>query len=135
MITRLLRSAVLAVVGMALVGVPALARHDNDRDGDDDERVFVIRDSRPRSGVVVREVRSPRVIVRDRDDDDWRDRFDNDRGRFDDRPYGWSRGRKVGWGNCDLPPGQAKKYGCRNRSNIILRERPVYRRPLFYFGF
>lgn len=36
---------------------------------------------------------------------------------FDDyaparRPPGWERGRKVGWGGCDLPPGQAKKYGC-----------------------
>ncbi len=27
-------------------------------------------------------------------------------------PPGWERGRKTGWGNCDLPPGQAKKYGC-----------------------
>lgn len=27
------------------------------------------------------------------------------------RPQGWDRGRKVGWGNCRLPPGQAKKYG------------------------
>ncbi len=30
----------------------------------------------------------------------------------DGRPPGWSRGRKVGWRGCDLPPGQAKKYGC-----------------------
>ncbi len=30
-----------------------------------------------------------------------------------DRPRGWSRGRKTGWGDCDLPPGQAKKHGCR----------------------
>jgi hypothetical protein len=30
------------------------------------------------------------------------------------RPPGWDRGRKVGWGNCDVPPGLAKKYGCRN---------------------
>lgn len=28
------------------------------------------------------------------------------------RPPGWERGRKVGWRGCDLPPGQAKKYGC-----------------------
>ena len=28
------------------------------------------------------------------------------------RPPGWDRGRKMGWGNCDMPPGQAKKYGC-----------------------
>ena len=29
------------------------------------------------------------------------------------RPTGWDRGRKVGWGNCDMPPGLAKKVGCR----------------------
>lgn len=28
------------------------------------------------------------------------------------RPPGWNRGRKRGWGNCDLPPGLAKKEGC-----------------------
>ncbi len=30
------------------------------------------------------------------------------------RPPGWVEGRKVGWGDCGLPPGQAKKYGCRS---------------------
>jgi len=25
------------------------------------------------------------------------------------RPYGWSRGRKVGWRGLGMPPGQAKK--------------------------
>ncbi|HJY84358.1 MAG TPA: hypothetical protein VKK81_25160 [Candidatus Binatia bacterium] len=30
------------------------------------------------------------------------------------RPPGWNHGRKTGWGNCDVPPGQAKKYGCHN---------------------
>jgi hypothetical protein len=32
-------------------------------------------------------------------------------------PYreGWYNGRKVGWRGCDLPPGLAKKYGCRGR--------------------
>lgn len=34
-------------------------------------------------------------------------------GDRDERPPGWSRGKKTGWGNCGLPPGQAKKYGCR----------------------
>ena len=34
------------------------------------------------------------------------------RGRYDDDPPGWSHGRKAGWGNCDLPPGLAKKRGC-----------------------
>ncbi len=28
------------------------------------------------------------------------------------RPPGWSKGKKTGWGNCGMPPGQAKKYGC-----------------------
>lgn len=30
----------------------------------------------------------------------------------DDRPPGWGHGKKTGWGNCGLPPGQAKKRGC-----------------------
>ena len=30
----------------------------------------------------------------------------------DSRPPGWSRGKKTGWGDCGLPPGQARKYGC-----------------------
>jgi hypothetical protein len=29
----------------------------------------------------------------------------------DHRPPGWDRGKKVGWGNCNVPPGQAKKAG------------------------
>ncbi len=29
------------------------------------------------------------------------------------RPPGWSEGKKTGWRDCGLPPGQAKKYGCR----------------------
>ncbi len=28
------------------------------------------------------------------------------------QPPGWSHGRKTGWGDCNVPPGQAKKYGC-----------------------
>ena len=31
-------------------------------------------------------------------------------GERDARPPGWSRGKKTGWGDCGLPPGQAKKY-------------------------
>jgi hypothetical protein len=44
-------------------------------------------------------------------------------GDRDDRPPGWSRGKKTGWGNCGLPPGQAKKYGCRT---YIYEGRPHY---------
>jgi hypothetical protein len=28
------------------------------------------------------------------------------------RPFGWDEGEKVGWGNCNEPPGLAKKDGC-----------------------
>ena len=28
------------------------------------------------------------------------------------RPPGWDKGKKTGWGDCDVPPGQAKKQGC-----------------------
>jgi hypothetical protein len=34
-------------------------------------------------------------------------------GDHNSRPPGWSQGKKTGWDNCGLPPGQAKKYGCR----------------------
>lgn len=120
---RLLPIAVVVMAFAVLAAVPAEARHRGRRFDDRRARVVVVD-------------RSPRVFaVRDRFDDR-RGRFDYRRDRFDgDRPYGWNRGRKVGWGNCDLPPGLAKKYGCYDRRTIILRERPVYRRPLFYFGF
>jgi hypothetical protein len=44
-------------------------------------------------------------------------------GDRDDRPPGWSHGKKTGWGNCGLPPGQAKKYGCRT---YVYEGRPHY---------
>ena len=52
----------------------------------------------------------------DRGYSDWRG--DGDRWSFgrqaDQRPPGWDKGKKTGWGNCDVPPGQAKKQGCSN---------------------
>ena len=65
----------------------------------------------------------------DRDDDD-DDRWEH-HDRYDVRIYniheglppGWREGRKTGWGNCGLPPGQAKKYGCRT---YVYEERRYY---------
>ncbi len=93
-----------------------------------------------------------RRFGRDRDRDDDRDGdFDRDdwrevrRGRgvvivpgtrffeFGNRPPGWDRGRKTGWGNCDLPPGLAKKEGCHPfifRRNPRQGRRPVIVIPL-----
>ncbi len=50
-------------------------------------------------------------------------------------PYreGWQNGRKVGWRGCDLPPGLAKKYGCRGayyRLDRYYRGYPVVSIPL-----
>jgi hypothetical protein len=44
-------------------------------------------------------------------------------GDLDGRPLGWSHGQKTGWKNCGLPPGQAKKYGCRT---YVYQGRPTY---------
>ena len=64
-------------------------KHDNDRNHDRD-----------------------RDHVRDHDRDHHSDFRDHHAGPKS-TPPGWSKGRKTGWGNCDAPPGQAKKTGCR----------------------
>ena len=51
----------------------------------------------------------------DDDDQGWQKREGYEYRTYTDeggRPPGWSRGKKTGWKNCGLPPGQAKKYGC-----------------------
>ena len=59
------------------------------------------------------------------DDQGWerRDGYEYRSYDNDGRPPGWSRGKKTGWGNCGLPPGQAKKYGCRT---YVYEGRPHY---------
>jgi hypothetical protein len=65
-------------------------------------------------------------VNNDGDDERWehRDGYEyRTYGDRDERPAGWSRGQKTGWGNCGLPPGQAKKYGCRT---YVYEGRPHY---------
>ncbi len=62
----------------------------------------------------------------DRDDWGWdhRDGYEyRVYGDRDERPPGWGHGKKTGWGDCGLPPGQAKKYGCRT---YMYQGRPHY---------
>ena len=68
---------------------------------------------------------------RDRDDDkkDVKRHRDGDHDRDDNRgpskrPAGWDKGKKTGWGDCDVPPGQAKKVGCNGaRRRVSTRDR------------
>ena len=62
----------------------------------------------------------------DDDDQGWERRDGYEYRSYDGgnlRPAGWSHGKKTGWGNCGLPPGQAKKYGCRT---YVYEGRPHY---------
>ncbi len=76
----------------------------------------------------------------DRDDGRWerREGYEYRTYERDSRPPGWSQGKKTGWGNCGMPPGQAKKYGCRTytsngRTHYYYRDeqgRIIVRRPV-----
>ena len=59
------------------------------------------------------------------EDEQWerRDGYEYHTYQGDERPPGWGRGKKTGWGNCGLPPGQAKKYGCQT---YVYQGRPHY---------
>jgi hypothetical protein len=61
----------------------------------------------------------------DDDDQGWerRDGYEYRSYADDQRPPGWSRGKKTGWKNCGMPPGQAKKYGCQA---YVYEGRPHY---------
>ena len=55
-------------------------------------------------------------------------RWDRDHDR-DHRPPGWDKGKKKGWGDCDVPPGQAKKHGCYDRDRHHHARRVTHHRP------
>jgi hypothetical protein len=60
---------------------------------------------------------------RDRDRDNDRDDhhgtiFSRDSHGPANRPPGWDHGRKKGWGDCDEPPGLAKKDGCHSEAVV-----------------
>jgi len=75
----------------------------HDRDREERERI-ARHEERERRERIERERRERERFERER-----HERFERARAN---RPPGWSKGKKNGWGDCDLPPGQAKKYGC-----------------------
>ncbi len=132
MTNRLLQLGLTFLAGLALAALPSLGRDRDDGFGKDrdrhkvkldrgarDDEDFDQDDDHARIGRVVIFPRVGRVHDEDdefdRDDDDGRLRrivvFPHIRGSYG-RPPGWDRGRKVGWGQCDVPPGLAKKEGC-----------------------
>ena len=63
-----------------------------------------------------KEKKNPHASKADKHDRGWERRGGYEYrvyGDRNDRPPGWSQGNKTGWRDCGLPPGQAKKYGCR----------------------
>ncbi len=115
-----------AVIGafVALVAGSAVAKdHDRDRDRDHHRARFESREHR-RDWAGDRDRRFRYVNDRSHDRQreraraEWRERErQRERARRaaahpSSRPPGWSKGKKTGWGDCDVPPGQAKKAGC-----------------------
>jgi hypothetical protein len=97
--TRDLRLGLVLVAGLALAALPGFAQGRGHGRGKSarDEGIFV-----GRGGIVIEPLERS------------------------GRPPGWDRGRKTGWGNCHVPPGQAKKEGC--GSSIVIRWRGTVRR-------
>jgi hypothetical protein len=56
---------------------------------------------------------------------------DDQQGNNSERPEGWDHGKKVGWGDCNMPPGQARKSGCvshqRQQQLISMQQQRVSR--------
>lgn len=69
---------------------------------------------------------NPHANKFDDDDRNWDRRDGYEYRSYESReqlPPGWDHGKKTGWGNCGMPPGQAKKYGCRS---YVYEGRPHY---------
>jgi len=100
MVRKLLGVVVVLIAALLVAGTPALAQGRGHA-------------KRQRDRIEVRKKRSqrnPRVVIRTSPSV-----FFGDFSRSG-RPPGWDRGRKAGWGNCNVPPGLAKKQGCRGFS-------------------
>jgi hypothetical protein len=125
--TKILLSSIATIIGLAIYyAVPAQSRNGYAYGGEPDWRA-----SRPVA--VYGYFRGREDRDEDEDEDDVRGyyfhehyrpnegritvvigngRYGYYEGKDYGRPPGWDHGRKRGWRGCDLPPGQAKKYGC-----------------------
>src|SRR5690349_494640 len=91
--------------------------HDHDRDRDVRYRAARLREHERRERIE-RERRER--FERERRERDRRERFERARAT---EPHGWSKGKKTGWGNSHMPPGQAKKDEDRRHGHPHHKER------------
>jgi hypothetical protein len=125
---KILVSAALVV---SLASVPAFAKGKPAGRGNDkhEEKSEKWKDKEKDKGEKDRGEKS-----KDHKEKRWDGKKDSDHGRAasDGRPAGWDKGKKTGWGNCDVPPGQAKKQGCRGTTSkrpvVVARRDPQDRR-------
>jgi hypothetical protein len=119
-------SRVLLVVGicLSLTALPALAQGKSGDKGKGGKSVAV----KTENG----KGKSEKAEIKIKDDKD-KDKGKKDHSKShigwnpkgpDDRPPGWDQGQKRGWGDCDVPPGLAKKRGC-DHTGYSKRERDV----------
>lgn len=103
---KMLRNLSIACLAGSLIAAPAFADrdHDHDKDRDDHHSEHHDRDHD-------RDRDHHRDWDRDHDRDPEHHREHHYR-RTNGDPPGWEHGKKKGWGDCDVPPGQAKKHGC-----------------------
>lgn len=94
-----MKKILLGILGLALVSSPAFAKG-NPHGSNKDHGKSQDRDDK----------KHDRDFNRDKHHDKGHDRGDHH--TASSRPAGWDKGKKTGWGNCDVPPGQAKKQGC-----------------------
>jgi len=113
-------SVLLALLTMLVLAVGVAAASDKDKGQatdrvdlqqwrDSDERHWYVRQVSDHPDGDDQEHGNPHrdVAQRDQDGDAWARH-----GYREGTPPGWGHGQKKGWGNCGMPPGQAKKYGC-----------------------
>ena len=95
-----------------------IVRHRGDGDHDRDDRIARVRDRereererRWREDQRQENLRREREWRRQREWEREHDRMIAQRGP-NHTPAGWSQGKKTGWKNCNVPPGQARPSGC-----------------------
>ncbi len=108
--------ASLALCAVVTTGTAFARDHDRDRDKASPARHHVVRDhDRDHDRDRARDRRQ--YFRRHRDRDRRHDRQQDALYGNNGQPNGWTQGHKQGWRNCDMPPGQAKKYGCSSTWN------------------